>query len=65
MDAVDEVLSNEIMDIGRNSRTVELDRQIAVLEHDFEETEQSQRNCIKSAAIRAGWRINGAFLPRE
>ena len=31
MDAVDEVLSNEIMDIGRNSRTVELDRQIAYL----------------------------------
>ena len=31
MDAVDEVLSNEIMDIGRNSRTVEPDRQIAYL----------------------------------
>ncbi|MDQ3718659.1 MAG: NFACT family protein, partial [Thermoproteota archaeon] len=36
MDAVDEVLSNEIMDIGRNSRTVELNRQIAVLQHDLE-----------------------------
>jgi predicted ribosome quality control (RQC) complex YloA/Tae2 family protein len=53
MDAVDEVLSNEIMDIGRNSRTVELDRQIAVLEHDFEELNKAKETVLqKAAAIR-------------
>ncbi|MDQ4015770.1 MAG: NFACT family protein [Thermoproteota archaeon] len=53
MDAVDEVLSNEIMDIGRNSRTVELDRQIAILEHDFEELNKAKETVLqKAAAIR-------------
>jgi predicted ribosome quality control (RQC) complex YloA/Tae2 family protein len=50
MDAVDEVLSDEIMDIGRNSRTVELDRQIAVLEHDFEELNKAKETVLKKAA---------------
>ena len=50
MDAVDEVLSSEIMDIGRNSRTVELDRQIAVLEHDFEELNKAKETVLKKAA---------------
>ena len=50
MDAVDEVLSNEIMDIGRNSRTVELDRQIAVLEHDLEELNKAKETVLKKAA---------------
>jgi len=50
MDAVDEVLSNEIMDIGRNSRTVELDRQIAVLEHDLEELNRAKETVLKKAA---------------
>ena len=50
MDAVDEVLSNEIMDIGRNSRTVELGRQIAVLEHDFEELNKAKETVLKKAA---------------
>ena len=53
MDAVDEVLSNEIMDIGRNSRTVELDRQISVLEHDLEEQNKAKETVLqKAAAIR-------------
>src|ERR671918_1966953 len=53
MDAVDEVLSSEIMDIGRNSRTVELDRQIAVLEHDLEEQNKAKETVLqKAAAIR-------------
>lgn len=53
MDAVDEVLSNEIMDIGRSSRTVELDRQIAVLEHDLEEQNKAKETVLqKAAAIR-------------
>jgi predicted ribosome quality control (RQC) complex YloA/Tae2 family protein len=53
MDAVDEVLSSEIMDIGRTSRTVELDRQIAVLEHDLEEQNKAKETVLqKAAAIR-------------
>jgi predicted ribosome quality control (RQC) complex YloA/Tae2 family protein len=53
MDAVDEVLSSEIMDIGRTSRTVELDRQIAVLEHDLEEQNRAKETVLqKAAAIR-------------
>lgn len=53
MDAVDEVLSSEIMDIGRNSRTVELDRQIAALEHDLEEQNKAKETVLqKAAAIR-------------
>jgi predicted ribosome quality control (RQC) complex YloA/Tae2 family protein len=53
MDAVDEVLSSEIMDIGRISRTVELDRQIAVLEHDLEEQNKAKETVLqKASAIR-------------
>jgi predicted ribosome quality control (RQC) complex YloA/Tae2 family protein len=53
MDAVDEVLSSEIMDIGRTSRTVDLDRQIAVLEHDLEEQNKAKETVLqKAAAIR-------------
>lgn len=53
MDAVDEVLSNEILDIGRSSKTIELDRQIAILEHDLEAQNRAKQAVIqKSAAIR-------------
>lgn len=53
MDAVDEVLSSEILDIGRSSKTVELDKQIAVLEHDLEEQNKAREKVMqKSAAIR-------------
>jgi predicted ribosome quality control (RQC) complex YloA/Tae2 family protein len=53
MDAVDEVLSTEILDIGRSSKTVELDKQIAVLEHDLEEQNKAKEAVMqKSAAIR-------------
>ncbi|HJU34800.1 MAG TPA: ribosome rescue protein RqcH [Nitrososphaera sp.] len=53
MDAIDEVLSSEIMDIGRSSRTIELDRQIAVLEHDLEEQSKAKETVLqKAAAIR-------------
>jgi predicted ribosome quality control (RQC) complex YloA/Tae2 family protein len=51
MDAVDEVLSSEIMDIGRNSRTVELDRQIAVLEHDLEEQNKAKETVLQKATV--------------
>jgi predicted ribosome quality control (RQC) complex YloA/Tae2 family protein len=53
MDAVDEVLSAEILDVGRSSRTIELDRQIAILEHDLEEQNKAKEAVMqKSAAIR-------------
>jgi len=53
MDAVDEVLSSEILDIGRSSRTIELDRQISVLEHDLDEQNKAMEAVMqKSAAIR-------------
>jgi predicted ribosome quality control (RQC) complex YloA/Tae2 family protein len=53
MDAVDEVLSSEILDISRSSKTIELDRQIAVLEHDLEEQNKAKKAVMqKSAAIR-------------
>ncbi|MDQ5875884.1 MAG: NFACT family protein [Thermoproteota archaeon] len=50
MDAVDEVLSSEIMDIGRSSSTVELDRQIAILEHDLEEQNKAKETVLQKAA---------------
>jgi predicted ribosome quality control (RQC) complex YloA/Tae2 family protein len=41
------------MEIGRSSRTVELDRQIAVLEHDLEEQNKAKETVLqKAAAIR-------------
>lgn len=53
MEAVDEVLSSEILDLGRSSKTVELDRQIAVLGHDLDEQNKAKEKVIqKSAAIR-------------
>ncbi|AIF85312.1 putative RNA-binding protein, snRNP like protein [Candidatus Nitrososphaera evergladensis SR1] len=53
MEALDEVLSNEILDIGRSSRTIEIDRQIAVLEHDLAEQNKAKEEVLqKAAAIR-------------
>jgi len=53
MEALDEVLSNEILDIGKSSRTVEIDRQIAVLEHDLAEQNKAKEEVLqKAAAIR-------------
>jgi predicted ribosome quality control (RQC) complex YloA/Tae2 family protein len=47
------VLSSEILDVGRSSRTIELDRQIAVLEHDLEEQNKAKESVmLKSASIR-------------
>lgn len=60
MEAVDEVLSNEMLDIGRSSKTIELDRQIAVLEHDLEEQNKAKESVIsKSASIR---KLAGALM---
>ena len=37
MDGIDQVLSNEIISIGRSLKTEETDRKILELEHDLEE----------------------------
>ena len=58
MDAVDEVLSSEIMYIGHSSRTVELDRQITVLEHDLEEQNKAKETVIQKAAPYVSWPAN-------
>lgn len=53
MEALDEVLSAEILDVGRSSKTVEIDRQIAVLEHDLREQEKAKEAVLQKAeAIR-------------
>ena len=50
MDAVDEVLSSEILDIGRSSKTVELDKQIAMLEHDLDEQNKAREKVMQESA---------------
>jgi predicted ribosome quality control (RQC) complex YloA/Tae2 family protein len=53
MDAVDEVFSHEILDIGRNKNTTEIEKQIAILEHDLTEQNKAKEEVIsKSTAIR-------------
>jgi predicted ribosome quality control (RQC) complex YloA/Tae2 family protein len=53
MDAIDEVLSRDIMEIGRNMRTIEMGKQIAILEHDLVEQNKAKEEVIsKSTAIR-------------
>ena len=53
LDAVDEVLSNNIMNIDSNIRTIEIDRQIALLEHDLSELNKAKEAVIsKASAIR-------------
>ena len=53
MEAVDEVLSQDILDLGRNVRTIEMANQIAVLEHDLDEQNKAKEEVIsKSLVIR-------------
>ena len=53
LDAVDEVLSNNIMNIDSNIRTIEIDRQIALLEHDLSQLNKAKQAVIsKATAIR-------------
>lgn len=60
MEALDEVLSAEMLDAGKSSRTVEIDRQIAVLEHDLEEQNKAKEAVLqKAAAIR---QLAGALM---
>lgn len=53
MDAVDEALTRDILDLGRNLRTIEMGKQIAILEHDLEEQNKAKEKVIsKSLVIR-------------
>ena len=53
MEALDEVLSVEILNVGRSSKTVEIDRQIAILEHDLAEQNKAKEAVLqKASAIR-------------
>jgi predicted ribosome quality control (RQC) complex YloA/Tae2 family protein len=53
MDAIDEVLSGDILDLGRNIKTVEIGKEIASLEHDLNEQNKAKEEVIsKSNMIR-------------
>jgi predicted ribosome quality control (RQC) complex YloA/Tae2 family protein len=53
MDALDEVLCNNIITIGKRLHTVELDEKISILEHDLSEQEKAKQKVLaKSNTIR-------------
>ena len=53
MDAIDEVLSGDILDLGRNIKTIEIGKVIAILEHDLTEQNKAKEEVIsKSNTIR-------------
>ncbi|MGA7042748.1 MAG: ribosome rescue protein RqcH [Nitrososphaeraceae archaeon] len=53
MDAVDGALTRDILDLGRNMQTIEMGKQIAILEHDLEEQNKAKEKVIsKSFVIR-------------
>jgi len=53
MDAIDEVLTNDIMDKLGNLKTSEFDKQVALIEHDIEEQNKAQEQVkLKSSSLR-------------
>jgi predicted ribosome quality control (RQC) complex YloA/Tae2 family protein len=65
IEALDEVLSAEILDVGRSSKTIEIDRQIAILEHDLQEQEKAKQAVLQKAeSIRrlAGELMQASYL---
>src|SRR5919202_5075153 len=53
MDAIDEVLSSNILDLGRDIKTIEIEKEIASLEHDLTEQNKAKEEVIsKSNTIR-------------
>jgi predicted ribosome quality control (RQC) complex YloA/Tae2 family protein len=53
MDAIDEVLSGNILNLGRNIKTVEIGKEIASLEHDLTEQNKAKEEVVsKSNTIR-------------
>lgn len=54
MEAIDQVLSNEILSIGRSLKTEETDKKILELEHDLEEQNKAKMSVIsKSKSLRS------------
>ncbi|HJR85697.1 MAG TPA: ribosome rescue protein RqcH [Nitrososphaeraceae archaeon] len=54
MEAIDQVLSNEILSIGRSLKTEESDRIILELEHDLEEQNKAKMNVLlRSKSLRS------------
>jgi predicted ribosome quality control (RQC) complex YloA/Tae2 family protein len=54
MEAIDQVLSNEILSIGRSLKTEEADKKILELEHDLEEQNKAKMSVIsKSKGLRS------------
>ena len=53
MDALDEVLCNDIITIGKKIHTIELDKKIFMLEHDLQEQDKAKQKVLsKSNSIR-------------
>jgi predicted ribosome quality control (RQC) complex YloA/Tae2 family protein len=53
MDALDEVLCNDIITIGKKIHTIELDKKILMLEHDLHEQDKAKQKVLsKSNSIR-------------
>jgi predicted ribosome quality control (RQC) complex YloA/Tae2 family protein len=51
MDAVDEVLSNDLMDLGRNIRTIGIDERITALQHDIAEQIKAKELVLSKANL--------------
>jgi predicted ribosome quality control (RQC) complex YloA/Tae2 family protein len=51
MDAVDEVSSNDLMDLGRNIRTIEIDERITALQHDIAEQIKAKELVLSKANL--------------
>jgi predicted ribosome quality control (RQC) complex YloA/Tae2 family protein len=51
MDAVDEVLSNDLTDLGRNIRTIEIDERITALQHDIAEQIKAKELVLSKANL--------------
>lgn len=53
MEAVDEVLANDIVEKHSNLKTIEIDKRISILQHDLEEQNKAKEEVIsKARAIR-------------
>ncbi len=51
MEAVDEVLANDIAERHSNLRTTEIDKRVAILEHDLAEQNKAKEQVIAKAAV--------------
>jgi len=53
MDALDEVLCNDLITIGKRLHTIELDNKLSILEHDLSEQDKAKQKVLaKSTTIR-------------